>query len=128
MDIERRSAVENNPEAKLTEAEMAAGYHYCPEWDGMLIGPEDSEAQVCTCSAGLQISADQYAVAAAITLVADTPEANHLRDCGIRGQTVRLTNFPGITFYVAQHTVWVQNTCSDSDVLVVTYELKVYGG
>jgi hypothetical protein len=27
------------------------GYHFCEEWDGLLIGPFDMEMQCCTCYA-----------------------------------------------------------------------------
>ncbi len=34
----------------LTDEEWAAGYHFCPDWDGLLIGPgHDGELAHCHC-------------------------------------------------------------------------------
>jgi len=33
----------------LTEQEMADGWHWCYDWDYMLVGPEMPEMKVCTC-------------------------------------------------------------------------------
>ncbi len=33
----------------LTPEEMADGWHFCCEWDGLLIHPSWREARVCTC-------------------------------------------------------------------------------
>lgn len=35
-------------QARLTKAEVKEGWHYCPEWDGLLIHPSDPEADFCT--------------------------------------------------------------------------------
>ena len=34
---------------RLTKEEFEAGWHFCYDWDGLLIGPEDPEYDVCTC-------------------------------------------------------------------------------
>ena len=34
---------------KLTKAELAIGWHFCGDWDGMLIGPGVSEMECCAC-------------------------------------------------------------------------------
>lgn len=34
----------------LTREQIAAGYHYCPEWDHDLIGPEDPQWEACLCA------------------------------------------------------------------------------
>lgn len=34
---------------RLTKEEMAAGWHYCPEWDYMLTNYNDEEGETCTC-------------------------------------------------------------------------------
>ena len=36
----------------LTQEEMADGWHYCPEWDYMLVNMNDKEGDgsCCTCS------------------------------------------------------------------------------
>ena len=36
---------------KLTKEEIAAGWHYCPEWGYVLIGPGDAEMDMCRCFA-----------------------------------------------------------------------------
>jgi hypothetical protein len=35
--------------AALTEAEVKEGWHFCPEWDFLLIHPDDPEAECCDC-------------------------------------------------------------------------------
>ena len=34
----------------LTKEEWEQGWHWCNEWDGMLVGPNTDEALVCSCS------------------------------------------------------------------------------
>lgn len=34
---------------RLTDIEVADGWHFCPDWDFMLIHPLDKEAECCTC-------------------------------------------------------------------------------
>jgi hypothetical protein len=33
----------------LTKEEWEQGWHWCNEWDGMLVGPNTDEALVCSC-------------------------------------------------------------------------------
>jgi hypothetical protein len=33
----------------LTKEEMAEGWHWCNEWDGLLVGPGDRELECCSC-------------------------------------------------------------------------------
>jgi hypothetical protein len=33
----------------LTGQEKAEGWHYCPDWDGLLIGPGMGEMEWCIC-------------------------------------------------------------------------------
>jgi len=33
----------------LTEAEVKHGWHFCPEWDFLLISPNSKEAECCSC-------------------------------------------------------------------------------
>lgn len=35
---------------ELTKPEIDKGWHYCPDWDGMLINPGCPEAEVCLCN------------------------------------------------------------------------------
>jgi hypothetical protein len=39
-----------NDGINLTPEEIAAGYHWCEEWDGLLIHVDDDEFDCCTCS------------------------------------------------------------------------------
>jgi hypothetical protein len=42
--------LEKNPDAYLTDAELAEGWHFCYDWNGMLIGPGMIEFDdCCTC-------------------------------------------------------------------------------
>ena len=34
----------------LTKEEWDKGYHWCLEWDGMLVGPGEDEALFCSCN------------------------------------------------------------------------------
>lgn len=36
-------------QGELTDTEKADGWHFCNDWDGMLIHPSDKEAECCTC-------------------------------------------------------------------------------
>ena len=33
----------------LTSDEILLGYHFCPDFDFLVVGPEDPEHQICTC-------------------------------------------------------------------------------
>ena len=49
MTDERWREVMRNQDAKLTPEELKAGWHFCNEWDGLLVGPGMEEGQCCTC-------------------------------------------------------------------------------
>jgi len=49
MTDERYLALERTGE-KLTDAERKEGWHYCCEWDGLLINKSWPEAECCTCN------------------------------------------------------------------------------
>ena len=34
----------------LTKEELAQGWHFCYDWDGMLLGPGMPELEGCTCN------------------------------------------------------------------------------
>ena len=34
----------------LTPEELSRGWHFCPDWDYMLIGPNMKECESCTCT------------------------------------------------------------------------------
>jgi hypothetical protein len=47
MSQERRRELTNNLNLELTKEEYNAGWHFCCEWDGMLIGPGMPEFEEC---------------------------------------------------------------------------------
>jgi hypothetical protein len=49
MNRERYIELERTGQG-LTEEEWEQGWHWCNEWDGMLVGPNTDEALVCSCS------------------------------------------------------------------------------
>jgi len=49
MKTERYSELMTGDEIPLTPDEMAAGWHWCPEFDDMMLGPGMSEIHVCMC-------------------------------------------------------------------------------
>lgn len=49
MDNKRYWELERNPTAKLTEEELASGWHWCREFDFMLVGPGMEEKACCLC-------------------------------------------------------------------------------
>lgn len=50
MNKERYRQLEFGPEGgKLTEQEVAQGWHFCPDWNDMLINVHRSEGDCCTC-------------------------------------------------------------------------------
>ena len=52
MDKHRRFELENKPDAKLTEEEMSEGFHFCHDFDGLVVVPNDYEDNFCTCFDG----------------------------------------------------------------------------
>lgn len=38
-----------DPAIRLTSEEVKAGYHFCPDWDYLVVGPEDPEKEGCSC-------------------------------------------------------------------------------
>lgn len=49
MTKERYTELMNSLDAELTEDELKKGYHFCQDYDGLLVGPESPEIQTCTC-------------------------------------------------------------------------------
>lgn len=49
MDDTRRGHLDHDINLNLTLEEILQGYHFCPAWDFLLVGPEDQEAQCCCC-------------------------------------------------------------------------------
>lgn len=50
MSARRWVLLESNPGLPLSAAEVRAGWHRCPDWDGLLIGPGMEEQDGCTCA------------------------------------------------------------------------------
>lgn len=49
MNIDRYEALSRNDELKLTPEEIAEGWHFCDEFDGLLVGPQMGELAACLC-------------------------------------------------------------------------------
>ena len=50
MDVERWNKLSGDIDGSLTQEEMDAGWHWCFDFDEMLVGPEmPLEWDVCTC-------------------------------------------------------------------------------
>jgi hypothetical protein len=50
MNLERQKFLSTHAEAYLTDAERDEGWHFCYDWDGMLIHTSDVEFEACQCS------------------------------------------------------------------------------
>ena len=44
-----RSLMDDDPAPSLTEAEIQLGWHFCWDWDGLLVGPDMIERRFCQC-------------------------------------------------------------------------------
>lgn len=49
MSNERWQALMNDQDLELTGEELKEGWHFCPDWDGLLIGPGMMEVDYCLC-------------------------------------------------------------------------------
>lgn len=49
MTDERWTELMSDQSLKLTEEEIAEGWHFCWDWDGLLIHKDSMEAKVCHC-------------------------------------------------------------------------------
>lgn len=47
MNSERYDALMKDESLSLTDVELAQGWHFCREWDGLLIGPGMEEMAGC---------------------------------------------------------------------------------
>lgn len=50
MTDQRWRELMNDSNGKLTQEEMAEGWHWCPDWDDLLVGPGSMEITCCTCT------------------------------------------------------------------------------
>jgi len=49
MTKERWKLLMDEDSIELTEEEISEGWHFCWEWDGLLVGPGMKEIEVCNC-------------------------------------------------------------------------------
>ena len=51
MTPERSKQLQSTESGRLTSGEMKEGWHFCPEWDFMLVNMNDKEGEgsACTC-------------------------------------------------------------------------------
>jgi len=49
MTNERYAELMKNMDAVLTDEEIKEGFHFCDDYDGLLVGPTSPEVQNCTC-------------------------------------------------------------------------------
>jgi hypothetical protein len=52
MTWKRYQDLMDNDRLDLTPDEIKIGWHFCPEWDSLLIGPGMPEMGACTCFDG----------------------------------------------------------------------------
>lgn len=50
MKLERWEEVNRDDSLLLSEKEIAAGWHFCLEFDGLLVGPGMTEVLFCDCA------------------------------------------------------------------------------
>ena len=58
MDNKRWCELERDGNARLTQEELAQGWHFCPDWDFMVVGPGMDAIESCTCQ--LPVSQDLF--------------------------------------------------------------------
>lgn len=49
MTEQRYQELMENDSKELTKEEIAQGWHFCTEFDGLLVGPGSTELAVCKC-------------------------------------------------------------------------------
>ena len=49
MHYTRYAELMNNEKAKLSKKERELGWHFCTDWDGLLVGPGMEEEEHCLC-------------------------------------------------------------------------------
>ena len=54
MEYKRMRYLDLNPEEGIEKHEAEQGWHRCPDWDFMLIGPDDPEWESCLCNIKLR--------------------------------------------------------------------------
>lgn len=56
MTDQRWKEVQENDDVKLTLEEIAEGWHFCWEFDGLLVGPGMGEQRFCTSACGATVT------------------------------------------------------------------------
>ena len=49
MPLELRIKLERDINARIPQEWVQKRYHWCDDWDGLLVGPDDPEMQACCC-------------------------------------------------------------------------------
>lgn len=49
MSLNRWKELMDDESKELTSDEQQKGWHFCTEWDGLLIHPSDEESRSCKC-------------------------------------------------------------------------------
>jgi hypothetical protein len=49
MEDDRYYQLMRNDDVELTAEEIGEGWHFCWEWDGLLVGPGMGEMECCQC-------------------------------------------------------------------------------
>lgn len=49
MTNERWTHLMEDETLRLTQDELNEGWHFCPDWDGLLINTHSHEGKFCTC-------------------------------------------------------------------------------
>ena len=49
ISLNRWKALMNDERPQLTPEEIAEGWHFCNNWDGLLVGPNTEEWKYCSC-------------------------------------------------------------------------------
>jgi hypothetical protein len=49
MQYERWKKLMESHDESLTDEELSAGWHWCYDWDGLLVGPGMQETEHCHC-------------------------------------------------------------------------------
>lgn len=55
MEIGRWTSLMRD-EGELSPEELADGWHFCPDWDGLLVGPSMGELRCCVCECAKHVA------------------------------------------------------------------------
>ena len=60
MTNERYNELMNITEARVSDEEFNQGWHFCEDWDFILIGPGMYEMECCTCKVNRKLHKEVY--------------------------------------------------------------------